>query len=244
MKVIKRICDVIDLVNDWIGRIASFAVLGILAVIVTEVVLRRLFHSPQIWTMDVICMTFGCYIIMVCAYGFQKKAFVAVDVLYARLKPLAQNILHLITYLVFFVPFVFVLVPESFGFFLRSYTTGERGYSVWAPPAWPVKLALFVGMTLLALQGISEMLKCVRGIGEAVSGTDDTKEATLHDGNADQSCHAVRRERNTAQRDPAWRTVPYHDHRSCDRSGACVRPRRRRCYYRLSRLGRRASPSP
>ena len=57
MKVIKRICDVIDLVNDWIGRIASFAVLGILAVIVTEVVLRRLFHSPQIWTMDVICMT-------------------------------------------------------------------------------------------------------------------------------------------------------------------------------------------
>ena len=99
MKVIKRICDVIDLVNDWIGRIASFAVLGILAVIVTEVVLRRLFHSPQIWTMDVICMTFGCYIIMVCAYGFQKKAFVAVDVLYARLKPLAQNILHLITYL-------------------------------------------------------------------------------------------------------------------------------------------------
>ena len=116
MKVIKRICDVIDLVNDWIGRIASFAVLGILAVIVTEVVLRRLFHSPQIWTMDVICMTFGCYIIMVCAYGFQKKAFVAVDVLYARLKPLAQNILHLITYLVFFVPFVFVLVPESFGF--------------------------------------------------------------------------------------------------------------------------------
>ena len=118
MKVIKRICDVIDLVNDWIGRIASFAVLGILAVIVTEVVLRRLFHSPQIWTMDVICMTFGCYIIMVCAYGFQKKAFVAVDVLYARLKPLAQNILHLITYLVFFVPFVFVLVPESFGFFI------------------------------------------------------------------------------------------------------------------------------
>lgn len=154
MKVIKRICDTIDLVNDWIGRIASFAVLGILAVIVTEVVLRRLFHSPQIWTMDVICMTFGCYIIMVCAYGFQKKAFVAVDVLYARLKPLAQNILHLITYLVFFVPFVFVLVPESFGFFIRSYVSGERGYSVWAPPAWPVKLALFVGMTLLALQGI------------------------------------------------------------------------------------------
>ncbi len=95
--------------------------------------------------------------------------------LYARLKPLAQNILHLITYLVFFVPFVFVLVPESFGFFIRSYVSGERGYSVWAPPAWPVKLALFVGMTLLALQGISEMLRCVNGIIASATGAEDTK---------------------------------------------------------------------
>lgn len=171
MKTLKRICSVIDLVVDWVGRIASFAVLGILAVIVTEVVLRRIFHSPQIWTMDVICMTFGCYIILICAYGFQKKAFVAVDVLYARLNPLAQNILHLITYIVFLVPFVFVLVPESLNFFLQSWMSGEKGYSVWAPPVWPVKLCLFVGLALLAAQGISEILKCVIGILDAVRKT-------------------------------------------------------------------------
>lgn len=169
MKVIKRICGVIDLINEWIGRIASFTVLAILAVIIIEVVLRRLFHSPQIWTMDVICMTFGCYIILVCAYGFQKKAFVAVDVFYAQFKPLTQNILHLITYFIFLVPFVFVLVPESLRFFLQSFLTGEKGYSVWAPPVWPVKFALFIGLTLLALQGVSEMLKCVIGIGEATT---------------------------------------------------------------------------
>ena len=168
MKALKRICSVIDLIVDWIGRIASFAVLGILAVIVTEVVLRRIFRSPQIWTMDVICMTFGCYIILICAYGFQKKAFVAVDVLYARLNPLTQNILHLITYVVFMVPFIFVLVPESLFFFLQSWMSGEKGYSVWAPPVWPVKLCLFAGLALLALQGISEMLKCVAGIMDAV----------------------------------------------------------------------------
>ena len=134
MKVIKRICDVIDLVNDWIGRIASFAVLGILAVIVTEVVLRRLFHSPQIWTMDVICMTFGCYIIMVCATASRRRPLLRL-MCCMRLKPLAQNILHLITYLVFFCS-VRIRARAELGFFLRSYTTGERGYSVWAPPAY------------------------------------------------------------------------------------------------------------
>ena len=66
------------------------------------------------------------------------------------------------------VPFIFVLVPESLSFFLQSWMSGEKGYSVWAPPVWPVKLCLFAGLALLALQGISEMLKCVSGIMDAV----------------------------------------------------------------------------
>lgn len=121
-------------------------------------------------------MTFGCYIIMVCAYGFQKKAFVAVDVLYARLKPLAQNILHLITYLVFFVPFVFVLVPESFGFFLRSYTTGEArllgmGAAGMAGQAGAVRRH---DAARTAGHFRDAQVRCAAS-GEAVSGTDDTK---------------------------------------------------------------------
>lgn len=188
MKMLKRVCDGIDLVIDWIGRIASFAVLAILAVIVTEVVLRRLFQKPQIWTMDAICMIFGCYIIMICAYGFQKKAFVAVDILYARLKPLAQNILHLITYIIFMVPFIFVLLPESYRFFWQSFTSGEKSYSVWAPPVWPVKLCLFLGLAMLTLQGLSEMLKCVTGIVDALpsQGSTPTKPATTEKGGAEE----------------------------------------------------------
>ena len=169
MKQIKRICSAIDTVIDWIGRISACLVLVVLVVILAEVFLRRLLNSPQIWTMDVICMTFGVYVILICAYGFQKKAFVAVDVLYAWLKPLTQNILHIITYIVFMGPFIFVLVPESFRFFMRAYTTGELGYSVWAPPTWPIKLSLFVGLTALAAQGVSEILKRVCAIHEELS---------------------------------------------------------------------------
>ena len=79
MKVINAICKGIDKVNDILGQVFSVLSLGILAVIIIEVVLRRLFNSPQIWTQDLIVMLFACYIILICAYGFQKKAFVAVD---------------------------------------------------------------------------------------------------------------------------------------------------------------------
>lgn len=179
MKVINAICKGIDKVNDILGQVFSVLSLGILAVIIIEVVLRRLFNSPQIWTQDLIVMLFACYIILICAYGFQKKAFVAVDVLFAQLPKLAQHILHLVTYVIFLVPFVLALLPVSWSFFLKAYTTGEQTYSVWAAPTWPVKLCLFVGLLLMAVQSVSEILKQVQGIAEDVTGKKpaDGKEA-------------------------------------------------------------------
>lgn len=87
MKVIKGICNGIDKFNDILGRVFSVLVLGILGVILCEVVLRRIFNRPQIWTQDLTVMLFACYIILICAYGFQKKAFVAVDVIFAMAAP-------------------------------------------------------------------------------------------------------------------------------------------------------------
>lgn len=168
MKVIERICHGIDAVTNRLGQLFSFLVLGILGVILCEVVLRRVFNRPQIWTQDLIVMIFACYIILICAYGFQQKAFVAVDVLFARFPALVQHILHLVTYLLFLVPFLGGMLPTSWNFFWRAYSTHELTYSVWSVPTWPVKLSLFAGLVLLAVQTVSELLKQVSGIVEAV----------------------------------------------------------------------------
>lgn len=170
MKVIKGICNGIDKFNDILGRVFSVLVLGILGVILCEVVLRRIFNRPQIWTQDLTVMLFACYIILICAYGFQKKAFVAVDVVFAMLPQMVQHILHIITYLIFLVPFVVSLLPSGWSFFLRAYTTHEKTYSVWAAPTWPVKLCLFIGLALLAIQSVSEILKQVQAIVELAQG--------------------------------------------------------------------------
>ena len=154
----------IDKFNDFLGRIFSVLSLAILAVIMCEVILRRIFNRPQIWTQDLIVMLFACYIILISAYGLQKKAFVAVDVVYAMFPVRVQHILHIVTYAIFLVPFLMGLVPASWTFFLNAYTTGEQTYSVWAAPTWPVKLCLFVGLVLLAIQAVAEILKHVEGL--------------------------------------------------------------------------------
>ena len=156
MKAIKAIYNGIDKFNDFLGRIFSVLSLAILAVIMCEVILRRIFNRPQIWTQDLIVMLFACYIILISAYGLQKKAFVAVDVVYAMFPVRVQHILHIVTYAIFLVPFLMGLVPASWTFFLNAYTTGEQ--------TWPVKLCLFVGLVLLAIQAVSEILKHVEGL--------------------------------------------------------------------------------
>lgn len=168
MKIIKAICKGIDKVNDILGNIFSLLVLAILAVILCEVVMRRLFNSPQIWTQPLTIMLFAAYTILICAYGFQKKAFVAVDVVFVMLPKAAQYILHIITYLCFLCPFVFWIVPKSFNFFMRAYTGHELAYSVWVAPTWPVKFCFFFGMLLLAVQTVSEVLKQVVGLVETL----------------------------------------------------------------------------
>ena len=161
MKAIKVICKCIDTFTEWTGRVFAFISLLTMAVNILELFMRRILNSPQIWSMDMIVMSFGCYIILISAFGFLRKAYVSVDVIYAMLPGIVRHIMHIVTYLIFFVPFSFELVPVTYRFFLRAYTTHELGYSVWQPVTWPVRLALFVGMLLLAIQGISEILKHV-----------------------------------------------------------------------------------
>lgn len=176
MKAIKVICKCIDTFTEWTGRVFAFISLLTMAVIIFEVFMRRILNSPQIWTMDMIVMSFGCYIILISAFGFLRKAYVSVDVVYAMLPGIVRHILHIITYLIFFVPFSFELVPVTYRFFLRAYTTHELGYSVWQPVTWPVRLALFVGMLLLTIQGVSEILKHVDWVIEYIrNGCKDPK---------------------------------------------------------------------
>lgn len=159
MKILTKICQVIDTFNDVLGRILSFSILGIVAIIMCEVILRRFLNMPQIWTTDLITMIFGCYTILILPLGLQYGTFVCVDVLVQKVRAVKAHWLHLITSLLLQVPFVYYLVPRSLQFFLKSLSNGERGYSVWAPILWPVKLCLVVGLVLLAIQVISELLK-------------------------------------------------------------------------------------
>lgn len=164
MKIVKTFCNAIDAVNRRLGVLFSFLSLAIMAVIVCEVFLRRIFNMPQIWTQDMTIIFFACYTILICAYGFLEKSFVCVDVIFARFPLVVQYILHIITYFIYLIPFLVLMLPRSWSFFLKAFTSGEKLYSTWQPPVWPMKFCLFAGLLLLFIQSISEILKQLIGL--------------------------------------------------------------------------------
>lgn len=127
--------------------------------VVFEVVSRRIFNQPTIWTFEITTMVFGFHFMMVAGYGLLNKSLVAVDVLYERLSLKTQAILDLITYTVFFLPFVIGVLYGGYRFASISFIQKEVSWSAFAPPVYPIKMIIPIAMFFLLVQGISEILK-------------------------------------------------------------------------------------
>ena len=72
-------------------------------------------------------------------------------------------------FLFFFFPFCLVMLDMTIPWFLRSFWSGEGSANAGGLPVWPVKGLLPIGFGLLALQGVSELIKrlaVLRGTGE------------------------------------------------------------------------------
>ena len=158
---LRTFSKVVDTINDKIGIVAAFTAVPIVIFILIEVFMRRFLNAPTLWGYEAIMISFGIFVIMTPAYGLLKGSLVGVDILSKKLQPRPAHILILVTYAVFFAPLVFFLLPSTYDFALKSWELKETGWSLWAPPLYPLKMCIPVGWALLALQGCSQICKSV-----------------------------------------------------------------------------------
>mgnify|MGYP003552348803 FL=1 len=79
------------------------------------------------------------------AYALKHNAHVRIDLVYGRLSKRTQAWIDLVGTLLFLIP--------------MSLAIRETSPDVGGLPRWPIKIALPVGFALLALQGLSELIK-------------------------------------------------------------------------------------
>lgn len=159
MILIHKTIKGIDSVNSWIGKIGAWSILIIMFLIVFEVISRRVFSAPTIWSYEVTTMIFGFHFMIVSAYALLHKSLVSVDMIYNRLSKKKQAIMDLITYVIFFFPFIILIFYVGFGNAVYSWSIQEQSSSLFGAPVYLTKTVVPVAFGLLILQGISEVLK-------------------------------------------------------------------------------------
>ena len=155
----KSVIARIEALNDLIGRICSYSILLMMFLVVYEVFTRRVFNAPTVWTFEAITMTYGFHFMMVMPFTLLHKGIVNVDLLYNKLSPKGRALLDVVTYAVFFFPFVGGIFFYAIPYAIDSWKTLEVSWSVFAPPIYPFKTVIPVAFGLLTLQGIAELLK-------------------------------------------------------------------------------------
>ncbi len=148
----------IDRINIWFGKAISYLIWIGIGIIVLEVVLRYVFNAPTVWGPGYTQRIFGSYFILIGAYTLIRGGHVRVDLLLNTRSPRWNAFLDLLNYVVLVI-WAAALTYEGWYYFEEAWRFSEVDDSALRHPMWPVKLALFVGVTLITLQGIVEIIR-------------------------------------------------------------------------------------
>lgn len=153
-----RVTDAIEAVNIRVGEFVAYWALISVFVYYYEVVARYVFNSPTNWAHESMFLMYGMQYMLAGAYAYQADQHVRVDVIYTKFSPRGKAIADIITSMFFFI-FVLTLLWTGARFALDAVGNMEVSFTEWAVQYWPVKLMMPIGAALLALQGLSKLIK-------------------------------------------------------------------------------------
>ena len=98
------------------------------------------------------------------AWTLKVNEHVRVDLVYGMVSDKTRVWIDLFGGVLFLMPMCIILTYVTWPWFVDAWKSGEVSTNAGGLVRWPVKLALPVGFGLVALQGISEIIKCIAAL--------------------------------------------------------------------------------
>src|SRR3954469_3225136 len=164
MRPLLALSTAIDQLNEKIGYICNWLVLAACIVRPAHAMSRYAFgYSSNGW-LELQWYMFAVLVMFGASYTFKRNEHVRVEILYLMLSERGQLWLDLIGTLFFLIPSCLLLAWLSLPFFLDSYETLEMSGNAGGLVRWPIKAVLPLGFAMLALQGVSEVIKRIAAL--------------------------------------------------------------------------------
>ena len=159
MTLLLKLSQLIDWLNERVGKGAFWLVLIMTLISAGNATYRFIFNDSSNGMLEIQWYLFAAIFLMCSPYTLQKNEHVRIDVLSSKLSPRGLAVIDIIGTLFFLLPMVIAVMWLSLPLVAESYRIHEYSANAGGLIRWPVKILLPIGFALLALQGISELIK-------------------------------------------------------------------------------------
>ena len=164
MRPLLAMSNAIDALNEKIGYVCNLLVLLACLVSAANAMIRYAFSYSSNGWLELQWYMFAILVMFGASYTFKRNEHVRVEILYLMLSERGQLWLDLIGTLCFLIPSCLLLAYLSLPFFYYSYATLEMSGNAGGLVRWPIKIVIPAGFVLLALQGVSEVIKRIAAL--------------------------------------------------------------------------------
>jgi TRAP-type mannitol/chloroaromatic compound transport system permease small subunit len=200
----------IDALNTRIGRYVAWLILLAILISTANAIVRKLFDVSSNAYLEMQWVLFGAVFLLCSPWTVISQEHIRIDIVNNLFPRWLKQWVDLVGHVLFLMPFAIIMVIDGWPFFTRSFNLNEQSLNAGGLPQWPAKFLVVAGFFLLAVQGVSEIIKRVaimRGLIE------DTTH-TAHDGGHGAAAEAeAQRLLEQAKADgiaPIAATIPLH----------------------------------
>lgn len=169
MTLLLKLSQLIDWLNERVGKGAFWLVLIMAVISAGNASYRFVFNDSSNGLLEIQWYLFAAVFLLCSPYTLQRNEHVRIDVLSGKLSPRGLAVIDIIGTLFFLLPMVITVLWLSMPLVAESYKIQEMSANAGGLIRWPVKILLPIGFTLLALQGISELIKRIAFLGGRIT---------------------------------------------------------------------------
>lgn len=168
MSLLLRLSRLIDGLSALIGKLAMWLILAATLISAGNAIVRKTLGTSSNAWLEIQWYLFAAVFMLGGGYAFLRNAHVRIDFLSNKFSARARNWVDVGGIVVFLLPLCYIMATLSWPVVEQAYVSGEVSASAGGLIRWPVLALIPLGFFLLALQGVSELIKRVaflKGVG-------------------------------------------------------------------------------
>ena len=159
MRSLLRLSTAIDRITAVIGHTVSWFILAAVLISAGNAIVRKAFDTSSNAWLEAQWYLFSAVFLLAAAYTLKRDEHIRIDVVSGMLPKSVRNWIDLIGHVLMLMPFALLMLYYAVPFFLTSWRQHEASSNAGGLIVWPAKVLVVAGFAVLAVQGVSEIIK-------------------------------------------------------------------------------------